>query len=405
LEQSDLPRLLLDQGVTAVEESVLAGQSPVPALVLEVEATPNTTAMERHKVALINRLGPLLASKRLPSEHVVLALSCLLGAGLKSKFAPLWPVATKVLAAAAEVYPRTLWALLSRQLLRASVDRGASAPIDDATGDTAEALAPTPASDGPKSRSQARSEAANARLQRLRASQGAVSALAHQMADPSESVTESPHRSDALERTDRVLRTGLVGAESYLSSTVMPPVASKRRRGDFGGEAPVVTHINDATVIGLGAGAGSVDAETNHRLLTGVLAAAPAWAEGRTRTLVPLVLAFLRDDYFTLASNTATSNIVGGDDPDATELQLATALKSLYARHKTSTERRSTANSASDATTAAASKGGSSKDDAEALLQSLAQSATLVTTPLPRSAATGRLLNFLRVLQVRSMIQ
>ena len=387
---------LLDEGLVASSESTFEGASPAIELLLKIEALPPTLAHERSKALLLTQLSSLLASRRLPPHHVALSLSALLG-GFYTRFAPVWTHISAALAVAAATYPRTTWAAIARQLYVASLRR--TGISEDFASDAEAGRAAVSVVDAVKSRSQARSERERARVVPLRLAFASAAAAA------SAASTNSAYTTDPLltARARAALREGLVGADSRtpvaVSAAADGVAAFGRAQAAHRGASSTVTmHVNDFLPLSLGAG-GSTDAETHHRVLLGALAAAPlGFAEARSRTLVPLFLAFLRDDVFVPAAASNVSDFAAADatadDPDAVELQLNDRIAELSARNAATDARARQKSSLSSAVAA-------SGNEIERLLSRLVsgEARTRGSLVLPRAAATARLLSYLTVLE------
>lgn len=222
------------------------------------------------------------------------------------------------------------------------------------------------------------------------------------------------------------------------------PVGSKRFRHGEGGVTdditrrvarylPVVDATNSvdglvkryrARVLEFSAGSdGYTDTETYFKCMCGVFAAAPGLAEARSRLLVPIFLAFMRDDYYgyaravNLANERAagltrvrsTSCSVRRGDPDARALELGQITASLAAGSLEKATRRgfAAAAAAAGAPLLAGSlvKRGSADimgrvgDDAEhiAAVRALLLRSHGPRVDLSAKASCGRLLAFLRI--------
>ncbi|RYG42105.1 hypothetical protein EON68_02260, partial [archaeon] len=204
---------------------------------------------------------------------------------------------------------------------------------------------------------------------------------------------------------------GLVGFFTSLPRVVHDIIASVEahasRRGDAHSRASGVRflHENDYVPLALGA-AGATDADTMHASLMGALTAAPRFAEARSRTLVPIFLAFMRDDFYTQSH---------ADDVDVVELRLPQAIARLYERAKVSAAR-AQVRAAEKAGAAAAAAAAAATTDAHSSASSSSSSATLADTDallqclvtggagassvaLPRSSVVRRLLSFLTLFE------
>lgn len=407
-------RALLDEKVQASADSTLSGSCPVLMLMLQLELLPNTIATERLRLTLITRICVYVATKKVPPVTIVALMYFSLGLFF-TRFAPISKASQKFVLACAEIYPRTLWSIFCRHLYAACIDR--QPPLDTSAGASTTVLA--------KSRSQGRSERINAPTAPLRVSALAVNAATGHSTDAMsmagtiiaeaataeallhEDSTDSsaalpPGREELAHRIESLLEGGLYGADAgivdeevkkakdfdgSMFTTSEGEVARYKRDMMGSAVSHEVVHINDSVPLILGE-SGWFDSETIHKSLLEVLVAAPTWAEGRARTLIPLFLAFVAYDYF-------GRTFVG--DPDGYELQLDLQLQSLLQKHKQFQKDRIARRTQTQDDTA------SSTDiiaDTDILLERLVMGDDLknASVALSRSTASARLISYLRVL-------
>lgn len=409
-------QVLSDVGLRSDSESILEGDAPTLQLLLHAEALPNTLTNERNKASTLQKLAVLVSSKRLPPLHVTCAVQHALGL-LYAKFQPLWKPAQGVLVAAATAYPRTTWALFGKQLYFACIDRPA---LRDTSGDVEK-----PRFEG-QTRSQSRSDRANAGIVSLRIGAMAVAAATGRNPEAmslagtvvSQAATEAgaggdPHATDAAleagypeleHRVATVLSVGLYGADAGAPAVVADAVADVTAASTAAAARvrAELSHTNDSLPLGMGEG-GFADSETAHKSLLSVLQSAPLFAEARSRTLVPLFLSFMRDDFYGKTHN---------DDPDAAELSLDTELTALLAQYKESQAKQAAKKASkqaaiTDSSSPQAVEGGREvandafSRDTEALLERLVSGRELQSQAgrLPRTAASARLMSFLRLFE------
>ena len=323
------PRFVLDDVVsTAYIGAGRTSDAPVSSaglrIVLAVEALPPTIEMERIKSATLLSLGPLLACRAMPPHHVYAVLHALLGA-FYTRYAPLWTGLTNLLASTAAVaYPRTLWRVLGSQLHRVALGRPVALVHDEEAGGADADFTLTPASAhgkvhhmNAKDKSKARGERADARVVPFR-----VTALLCNVFSENPTAVAPPSAAAAVPRDGRLwhaLRDGLVGADAVLPAHLARLVDDPDSPSSLAAACSSGTLHSDPDA--------AADPDTAHRTLFGVLTAAPGFAEGRSRLLVPLFLAFLRDDFFGAGS-------AFSDDPDGVELQLDGVVRGLVTRNR-----------------------------------------------------------------------
>lgn len=409
------PRVCLhDDNVVGEGGSSLTGESPIPGILLKIEALPNALSQERTKITLLTRVGVLLTSKRVPAAHVLLALHSTLGL-LHVKFQPLWAATSKVLAIAAEHYPRTTWSIFAKALHGASIARPA---VVDRSGPQQGGNAAAKLRG--QSRSAARSEAAAFQIVPLRVTALAVAALtgrdpeAVSMAGTVVSLAESlaghdatgggaasaadaaiaPGKQELANRLALVIAQGLFGADAGTPALVARLVTELREsstiasiRDQVGGQ---LVHANDSVPLSVGEG-GHTDTETHHKTLLSVLQGASGWAEARSRVLVPLFLAFCRDDWYG-ATHAA--------EPDAHEVRLQERLAALQSKTIAAAERRVEREKAKKGVTSLTGFE-QYEQAAEALLAGVVDGVQLRTAarraPLTARAAASRLVSYLQL--------
>jgi hypothetical protein len=202
-----------------------------------------------------------------------------------------------------------------------------------------------------------------------------------------------PGLPELLHRTEEILANGLYGLDAGTPDVVFEAIeeCSSMDADDHFQGVSTLFHVNDSVALGIGEG-GSVDSETVHKLLLESLQASPSFAEGRTRTLVPLFLSFMRDDFFGLTHS---------GDPEVAELSLSTCVSTLIQRHEESKARRAVNAMASGARAIQSDKmEGAFNEEIEQMLNQLALPLRSTGERLARlssPAATGRLLSFLRL--------
>lgn len=458
-----LVTVLLDSGVRVAQDSSsnLEGLDSTRNLLLTAEALPNSPLYERHKTIALKTVASHLRSKRVAPINVVIAVHHALGL-FHAKFAPVWAVATEVIVAAAESFPRTTWSIFVRKLFSATRERPALLDATEAagpnlvkkkddddggatenTGDWASVAGNSQTTarflletrQRAKSMTQSRAERSNTGVVPIRISSLAVATLSGRVNPDAMSVAGTvlsqaksiaassfgagggtdnngigrhnfendpntieaalePGLPELLHRTEEILSSGLYGLDAGMPEAVLEAIedcATVDADDHFEGISTLF-HVNDSVALGIGEG-GSVDSETVHKLLLEALQASPTFAEARTRTLVPLFLSFMRDDFFGLTHN---------GDPDVAELSLDTYVSTLVERHGESKARRA-ANAASSSGAIVKFNGVSEaafNEEIEHMLEQLAiplGSKGERLSRLPSPAASGRLTSFLRL--------
>ena len=344
-----LVQVLLDDTLTVESESVFEG----PCLLLEqsllVEALPNTLAFERPRVNALIKFGPALSSRAAPPLDVLIVLRHTLGL-LHVPFSPIWPAAGKVFAVATAAYPKTAWAVFGHALRAVTLGRPPGLEDTATSADSSEeaqgggsssrrAISAPPLA---LSRSGARAAQLASRLTSLRRSLESVrtvSGAAESAAGSGGVGADAAHEHGYL--FGDVLARGLVGAATALPRRLLQLI-SEANSSAAASKGISALHVNDHWPLQLGAG-GAADVETVHRHLLDILQAQPAFAETRSKALVPLFLCFVKDAFSAQptaaadGSTTAVSVAAPPDtDVDAVELALPEALERLLRRHHSS---------------------------------------------------------------------
>jgi hypothetical protein len=418
-----------------------SGECKVVDLCLQVESLPNTLTFERTKVSHLIKLGVMVTTGHIPALYVPLLINVLFGQ-LYVRFSALWKHASNSLLQAAAIYPNTTWEAFALQIYLASCARTSVVGDDDGTGNgqdndrltqgsmfsavgsvqsrlsrfsSATSMASswhsqvTEAVNAPtRSRSKARSDILYAPLLPLKIATEAIKChLTGEVLEDIDMLDEAGSKasrkqdtkkllSQTLEfpvlaaRSNDVLLAGLVGADAVQPRVVENLILEYESAFHSDAKSSALSHANDYVQMNTQAG-GIIDSEIYHATVFTVLADAVDIAESKSRVLVPLFLAFLRDDYFP-SSHLAEAVA----DPDAVELNLPATVQRIWQKHSKQRDHK--------ASKGRSPAGASSSTSTEQLLESLvpqrsvgAEASQIKT--LPRSAANGRVLNFLTVFE------
>lgn len=277
-------------GEARAQQRVYSGHCDILELLCRVERTENVIETERDRSAALQQVATMLASRRVPPALILAVSRHLLGM-FYIPFSRLWPVITATLSTLAAAHPDLAWPAISQALAYATASR---------EGIPAHGSLEKP------------STAATAKVQKRSGSKTAVTPMPRKGKANARGVSVTK----AL-RVHSLLRAppsaeGLAAAfDDERGAGILLPTTEKQEE-DVGAAAA-------ADVMGYH----HTDVADYFDLVWGVLREATAFAQNQHRTVVPMFLTFLKDDYHRAGRR---------DDMDAAELGLDDAISSLSKR-------------------------------------------------------------------------